>query len=98
MFLASHPTRADREQPVAAWMTPRYVARSWHIPPDIILDALDVPRPPPYGPMSLAQLAEFRGVPVEQVVAEAEAAIADFRDAKRPQDADSGVAESTAHD
>ena len=81
---ATHSMRVEREQSVAAWMTPRYISRSWRVPPDIILNALDVPRPPPNGPTSLAQLAELRGVPVEQIIAEAEAAIAAFRQERLP--------------
>ena len=84
---ATHPMRVEREQDIAAWMTPRYIVRSWSVPPEVILNALDLPRPPPDGPMSLAQLAAQRGVPVEQIIAEAEAAIAAFRqDGTRPDE------------
>ncbi len=76
---ATHPMRVEREQSVAAWMTPRYIARSWSIPPDVIQNALDVPQLRPNGPISLRQLAELRGVSVEQIIAEAEAAISAFR-------------------
>lgn len=79
VFWAHHRPFAEREQAVAAWMTPRYISRSWQIPPDVLLDALDAPRPPPDGPMNLSELADYRGVPVEQVIAEAEAAIAASR-------------------
>lgn len=79
LFWSDRLPRAERDQPVAAWMTPRYIARSWRIPPDLVLDAIDAPRPPPDGPMSLRELAEFREVPVEQVLAEAEALIASRR-------------------
>lgn len=80
------PPRAERMQPVAGWMTPRYVARSWRVPPEVVLEAIDAPRPPPDGPMSLDALATFRGVPTAQVIAEAEAAIAAFHAAKRAAD------------
>lgn len=88
---AIHTIRVEREQSIAAWMTPRYIARSWRIPPDIILNALDAPRPPPNGPTSLAQLAALRGVPVEQIIAEAEAAIAAFRQDRLRLDEGSGA-------
>ncbi|MCT8159628.1 hypothetical protein [Pseudoruegeria sp. SHC-113] len=80
------PPRAERMQPVAGWMTPRYVARSWRVPPEVVLEAIDAPRPPPDGPMSLDALATFRGVPTAQVISEAEAAIAAFHAAKRAAD------------
>ena len=83
---AIHPMRVEREQSVAAWMTPRYIARSWSLPPEIIQNALDVPRPRPKGPISLRQLAELRSITVEQIIAEAEAAIAAFRQDKLPLD------------
>ena len=80
VFWYDRPPLAERRQPVAAWMTPRYVARSWRVPRDLVLDAIDAPRPLPGGPVSLAQLADLRGVPVEQVIAELETAIAAFRE------------------
>ncbi len=72
------PPLSERALPVAAWMTPRYIARSWGVPPKVIARAIDAPIPPPDGPMSLTELAKMRGVSVEQVIAEAEAEIAAF--------------------
>jgi len=83
LFWYGGPPHAVREQPVAAWMTPRYVARSWRIPPEVIIDGLIAPLPRPERRMNLRQLAEYRGVPVEQIIAEAEALIA----AQRAKDA-----------
>lgn len=70
------PTIAERQQPIEAWMTPRYVVRSWDVPRNVVLDVLDVPLPLPDGPTSLSRIAELRDVPVEQVIAEVQAAIA----------------------
>ncbi|MCC1492045.1 hypothetical protein [Cognatishimia sp. F0-27] len=84
LFWIKRPPVAEREQAVAPWMTPRYVARSWGVPPAVIADAINAPRPPPDGPMSLRQLAEMRGIPTEQIIAETEAAIRDFRQGHRP--------------
>lgn len=81
---ATHPMRIEREQAVAAWMTPRYIARSWRVPPEVMQEALDLPVPRPDGPLSLTQLAKLRGVPVEVVIAELEAAIAAFRQDQAP--------------
>lgn len=72
---------AHRMQPVAPWMTPGFIARAWHIPRDEVLAALDAPMPPPEGPMSLEELAAYRGVPLAQVMAEAEALVAPYREA-----------------
>lgn len=70
---------AHREQPIAGWMTPGYIAHSWAVPREVVLDALDAPVPPPDGPMNLRKLAEINGTSVEALVAEAEAAIAAWR-------------------
>lgn len=67
---------AHRAQPIEAWMTPGYIARAWRLPRDVVIEALDAPVPPPNGPMDLAELATYRGVPVAQVIAEAEALVA----------------------
>ncbi|RID93494.1 hypothetical protein D2N39_00780 [Gemmobacter lutimaris] len=72
-----------REEAVAAWMTVGYVARSWRLDPRAI-DA-EAGLPPPQGhPLTLEQIAADRGVPVAEVIAEVEAAIATLR-ATAPQ-------------
>lgn len=76
VFWHDRPPRAEREQPIAAWMTPRYVARSWGVPREVVLDAVALEGPLPGGPISLAQIAEARGVAVEEIIAELETAIA----------------------
>ncbi len=76
VFWIKRPPMSERALPVAAWMTPRYIARSWGVPPRVIAEAIKAPIPPRDGPMSLTELAKMRDVPVEQVIAEAEAAIA----------------------
>ena len=70
---------AHREQQIAAWMTPGYIAHSWHVPRAVVLEALNAPMPPPNGPMTLSELAALNGVTVDALIAEAEAAIAEFR-------------------
>lgn len=79
VFWLHRPPLAERELAVEAWMTPRYVARSWGMSPRRLAKAIGAPIPPPDGPMSLSELAELRGVPVAEIIAEAEAAIAEFR-------------------
>lgn len=70
---------AHRMQPVEPWMTPLYIARAWDIPRREVVGALDAPVPPPHGPMNLEELAAWRGVPLAQVLAEAEALVAPYR-------------------
>lgn len=67
-----------RQQPVAGWMTPGYVARSWDLPPEVIRAAL--PAMPEAGPRpTLDQIAEAEGIPLADLIAAIEAAIAGAR-------------------
>lgn len=79
LFWAHRHDRIDREQPVAAWMTPGYVAHSWAVPREVILEAVDAPVPPPRGPMNFNELAELNGTTPEALIAATEAAIAAWR-------------------
>ena len=63
-----------RRQTPEAWMTPRYIAHSWQLDPKDVGEALGMIGPPERGPdkrPTLSYIAEKRGVPVEQVIAEA---------------------------
>lgn len=71
-----------RDQPIEAWMTPRYIAHSWDVPRDVMMDTLHLVRIPG-GPQPLAKIAEERGIPVERLIDDLEAAIAEFRARER---------------
>ncbi|MBF9035621.1 hypothetical protein HKCCE2091_15340 [Rhodobacterales bacterium HKCCE2091] len=69
-----------REQPIEGWMTPGYVARSWHVDTDVIRAAL--PPPPDEtlpGRLTFARIAAENGIPLPDLIAGVEAAIADAR-------------------
>ncbi|WP_319823527.1 hypothetical protein [Thalassovita sp.] len=51
------------------WMTPGYVARSWRHPPEDILAALGLPEPPRRR-VTLSEIADLQGRPVEAVIAD----------------------------
>ncbi|RME13786.1 MAG: hypothetical protein D6801_10515 [Alphaproteobacteria bacterium] len=70
---------AHREQVISGWMTPGYVAHSWHVPREVVLKALDLPAAPPKRRMSLDEIAAERGVPTEELIGEVERAIAAYR-------------------
>jgi hypothetical protein len=72
---------AHRDQAIEPWMTPGYVAHSWGLPREIAFEALDLP-PAPGGPRSLQELAEERGVTVELLAQDLQAAIDAFRAAQ----------------
>ncbi|MBY6200753.1 hypothetical protein KUV65_05220 [Maritalea mobilis] len=68
---------AHRNQPLEGWMTPGYIARSYQVEGDILRDAIGLAHPEfPTARPTLNQIAEARGVPLEQVIAEIEAALA----------------------
>lgn len=73
---------AHRNQVPEGWMTPGYVARSWHIPRGALLAELNLPLKSDR-PHSFEEIAETRGVPLSQVLGEVSAAIAVLR-AKAP--------------
>lgn len=80
---------ARHEQAIEPWMTPGYIAHSWRVPRAVVVEALHAPVPPPKGPMNLTDLAALNGVTVEELIAEAEAAIAAWR-AANPDPARNG--------
>ena len=70
---------AHRNQRLEGWMTPRYVALSWHTPPEVIGAALELQRDGTGGRVTLDQIARDRGVPVEVLLGDLRAAIDAFR-------------------
>ncbi|MBL9050614.1 MAG: hypothetical protein JNK19_10935 [Tabrizicola sp.] len=69
-----------QEEPVRPWMTVGYVARSWGLEPRALDEVAGLPLPEVKGrPQPLSEIARDRGVPVETVIAEVEAAIETLR-------------------
>jgi hypothetical protein len=65
-----------REEPVSAWMTVGYIGRSWGLDPREIDAVAGLPLPKVKGyPQPLSEIAKDRGVPVEDVIADVEAAL-----------------------
>jgi hypothetical protein len=60
---------------VRGWMTVGYIARSWGLKPHEIDQMANLPAPPGH-PLPLVEIARMRNVPVSEVIAEVEAAIA----------------------
>ena len=73
-----------REQPVSPWMTVGYVGRSWGLDPRELNALANLPLPEEKGhALTLAEIAQDRGVPIETIIAEIEAAVETLR-AKGP--------------
>ena len=81
LFWAYWADPAHRDEVIAGWMSPRYVATSWHVPPEVVGDALGLDQEKPRR-VTLDQLAQERGVSVTELAAQLETAITAFRDSK----------------
>ena len=68
-----------RDQAIAGWMTPRYIAHSWDVPPEVVGRALGLTPEPGRG-RTMAEIAAERGQSVAALGAVIEAAIAAHRD------------------
>jgi hypothetical protein len=76
-----------REQPVSAWMTVGYIGRSWGLDPRQIDAVAGLPIPEARGhPLTLAEIARDRGLPVAEVISEVEAAVDSLRATNAAQD------------
>jgi hypothetical protein len=73
----SDPVR--RNQPLAGWMTPGYVAHSWRVPPDVIATTLAPLTGDDFKGRSLSEIARQTDTPLPTLLAELEAAIAAHR-------------------
>ncbi|MFO1202688.1 MAG: hypothetical protein U1E58_08635 [Tabrizicola sp.] len=72
-----------QDEAVRPWMTVGYVAQSWGLDGREIDAAAGLPMPEVKGhPQTLAEIAADRGVPVADVIAEVEAAVAKLKAAK----------------
>ncbi len=67
-----------RDQRLETWMTPRYIARSWHLPDDIILSALGLEGMPGRR-LTIEEIARAKGVPVQELEARIVAAAQQYR-------------------
>jgi sugar phosphate isomerase/epimerase len=75
VYWASH-----RDEPVRPWMTVGYVARSWGLDGREIDGLAGLPSPEVKGhPQTLKEIASDRGVPVTEIIAEVEAAVAELK-------------------
>jgi hypothetical protein len=62
-------------EPVQGWMTVSYVGRSWGLVPREIDRLAGLPLPQGH-PLTLAEIASGRGVPVAEIIGEVEEAVA----------------------
>lgn len=70
------PTLQD---PISGWMTPRYVSRSWQVPPDIVATALALEPDGNGRRVTLAELAAEQGVDLDTLIGTLTAAVAAYQ-------------------
>lgn len=68
-----------RDQTIAGWMTPGYVAQSWHVPREVVGGALGLDPQSDERGLTLSALAKARGVEPQSLTEALEAAIAAHR-------------------
>jgi hypothetical protein len=80
---AFHWDQSRNRQGLEPWMTPRYVAHSRRVPTAVVGAVLGFDPAAPPRRQTLREIAAQRGVPVEDLLAELDAAIAAHREAQR---------------
>lgn len=70
---------AHQDQDIAPWMTPRYVAQSYKLPPEVLDPALFIERDAPPRRISLGNIAFEHGLTMEELQARIDAAAAQWR-------------------
>lgn len=81
LFWAHWSDPARRDEPLAGWMTPRYVALSWNVDRAVVGEALGL-EPGGGRRMTLAEIAAAQGVPLSELEARLMAAIEAARTAQ----------------
>lgn len=66
---------ASIDQPIAGWMTPRYVARSWDVPAEVVAGALGIERDGSGRRTTLSEIAARQGRNVDDLISELDVAI-----------------------
>lgn len=81
MFMVywSDPARTDQQ--IQGWMTPRYVAQSWHLPPKVMFQALQTDNMPGRR-LTLNDIAAAQGISVTELKARIIAAATAYREAR----------------
>lgn len=69
----------DTDPPIAGWMTPRYVAHSWQIPPEVIAETLSLEQDGSGRRLTLRDLADTRSIPVDELIRQLDEAISRYR-------------------
>ena len=77
---------AHQDQPLAPWMTPRYVGQSYHLPREVIEEVFFIERGKEPPRMRVGSIAEQQGLTLEELQARLDAANAAFEAAREAKD------------
>jgi hypothetical protein len=78
MIYWSNPAKLD--QPLQGWMTPRYVGRSYDVPPEVVQQAFGLEKPSIPRRMSLDAIAAEQGMSMAELQASLDAAVTAWRE------------------
>jgi hypothetical protein len=77
-----------RPEPVQPWMTVGYVGRAWDLDPRAIDARAGLPLPADGRPFTLQEIADDRGVPVDDIIAIVERTVRDMAEERHGGDLD----------
>lgn len=75
-----------KAEQIEEWMTPRFISRNWKVPPEVMREIIGIEKQDSR-PENLRQIADIRGITVEQLIEELERDIEAFKEARK-QDRD----------
>ncbi|MDT7605430.1 MAG: hypothetical protein QOF61_3427 [Acidobacteriota bacterium] len=76
--------RHHQEEPIRGWMTVGYVAHSYHVPPHVLYEALNLPREPRERRRPLREIAKSQGRTMDEIRAVLQDAITRARESSPP--------------
>ncbi len=83
IFTRHWKDRPQGQLVIEGWMTPGFVAHAWHVPPQVLFDALNAPRHPTH-PLNLDELAVEKGMTTEALIAELQLVLQAYDAEHRP--------------
>lgn len=83
-FAVWHWVTLPVDPELAGWMTPRFVAHAWDLPPDVILDSLALEKDGSGRRITLEDVAQMRSTPLPLLLDHVQAAIDAHRAGRAP--------------
>lgn len=77
---------AHQDQPLSAWMTPRYVSQSYDLPPEVVQQAFGMPSEGPPRRVSLETIAAQSDLSIHQLQDRLDQTVASWRMAQGQRD------------